>query len=164
MTKAQEHSFQRLQQAIRVIQELAPKELQRSSQRRKHDMENAHATLICHAEKLHLQLPALSTYYSPQQYLNHAQILKRQLRILEIPEAIDQQKLAWRVLPALSATIDYAAFRSIYQVPREEIDVLIEMIKRFRSDLPLFNCTIEWIVFNQKEVEVQGPSSQELFP
>jgi hypothetical protein len=130
MTKAQEHSLQRLRQAIRVLQELAPKELQRSSQRRKHDMENAHATLVCHAEKLHLQVPALSIYYSPQQYLDHAQTLERQLRVLEIPQAIDQQQLAWRVQPALSEAIHYEGFHGVYNASREEIDGLIEMIKR----------------------------------
>ncbi len=153
MTKAQERSLQRLQQTIRVIQELAPKELQRFSLRRKHNLESAYATLVSHAEKLHLQLPALSTYYSPQQYLDHAQAIECQLRVLEIPQDIDQQQLAWHVQPALGEAIDYKGFHSVYNASRGEIDGLIEMIKRYRPTLPILNCTVEWVVLKQREME-----------
>jgi hypothetical protein len=137
MTKAQERSLQRLRQAIDLIQDLAPKELKRSSRRRKHDMENAHATLVCHAEKLQMQLPALSTYYAPQQYLDHARALERQLNVLEIPQAIDQHPLAWCVQPALGEAISYEGFCAVYNASREEIGGLVETIKRYRSDLPI---------------------------
>jgi hypothetical protein len=153
MTKAQERSIQRLRQAIDMIRGLAPKELHYSSQRRKHDMENAHATLVCHAEKLHLRVPVLSTYYSPQQYLDHAQALERQLSVLEIPQTIDQQQLAWRVQPALGEAIGYEDFYGSYNASREEIDGLIEMIKRYRPGLPILNCTVEWAFLKQREME-----------
>ncbi len=156
MSKAREHSRQRLRQAIQVIQELVPKERERFSQRRKHDLEKAHATLACHAEKLHLQVPALSTFYSPQQYLDHAQLLARQLRILEMPQAMDQEDLAWRVQPAMGEAIGYEAFSSLYQMEHTEIDNLIEMIKRYRPGLPILNCTVEWAILKQREMEAQG--------
>ena len=149
-TKAQEYSMKRIRQALSVIQELAPKEMQRFSRRRKHAMEDAYATLVLHADKLHLPIAALSTYYSPQAYLNNAYELERHLIVREIPVAIDQLKVDWHVQPASSEAIDYEGFHAIYGISPEEIDGLIAFIRLHRDDVAISNGTLEWVVLKRR--------------
>ncbi len=103
LNSAQQRSVERIRQAARQIEELVPQELQRQSQRRKHQLERAYSSLTLHACKLHLQVPALSTFYNPQQYLDHARAIVGQLP--PVPDAtslIDPEVLP-RLMPDLLA-------------------------------------------------------------
>jgi hypothetical protein len=72
-TKAQWHSIDMLCQAIRRIEELAPKEEKRSSDRRKKQLITAYLSLNLHCLKLEIVLPEQqSTLYRPAFYLEQA--------------------------------------------------------------------------------------------
>lgn len=79
LNKTQQHSVERIRSVAQQIEELVSLELQQQSQRRKHSLETLYASLALHAHKLNLRVPALSTYYSPQQYLDHTRAIVRQL-------------------------------------------------------------------------------------
>jgi hypothetical protein len=78
-TKAQYYSLGRLQQAIKTIEELVPKEQKRLSMQRKKQLEQAYETLRCHCPKLGFDVPHLSYLYDPEQYLEHARIVAGQV-------------------------------------------------------------------------------------
>lgn len=78
MTKAQIHSIERIKLNARIIEENVAKELEREARQRKRAIESAYQSLTTHAHKLNISLPRLSTFYDPQQYLDHTRhILKR---------------------------------------------------------------------------------------
>jgi len=79
MSKAYEQSLQRIHQATQTIERLVPLEQKRTSMQRKKQMENAYASLSLHAGKLDIQLPRLSTFYKPEQYLEHAHLVQTTL-------------------------------------------------------------------------------------
>jgi len=92
LNSAQQRSVERIRVAVRQIEELVPQELQRQAQQRKHQLETAFSSLSLHAHKLGLQVPALSTYYNPQQYLDHARAIVGQLRIAHGVSVGEQSK------------------------------------------------------------------------
>lgn len=79
LNKEQQRSVERIRAAARRIGELVPLELRGRSQRRKKELETLYASLALHAHKLQLQVPTLSTHYSPQQYLDHTRAIVGQL-------------------------------------------------------------------------------------
>lgn len=79
MTKAREESLKRIRQAIATIEQLVLLEQKHISMQRKKQMENAYASLSLHAHKLGIQLPQLSTFYRPEQYLSHARLVADKL-------------------------------------------------------------------------------------
>lgn len=83
MTKKVKYSLKCMRQAITIIEELAPKEQKKQSFKRKHQMENAYATLQCHGGRLNLEVPQLGTFYIPEQYLANARMLASQLAGME---------------------------------------------------------------------------------
>jgi bifunctional ADP-heptose synthase (sugar kinase/adenylyltransferase) len=79
LTKAQQYSLMRLQQAIKAIEELVPKEQKRLSMQRKKQLEQAHETLRCHCPKLGFDIPHLGHLYNPDEYLAHARSVANQV-------------------------------------------------------------------------------------
>jgi hypothetical protein len=75
MNKAQQYSLMRIEQAIAVIEELAPKEEKREAIQRRRQMERAYESMTLHADKLDIEVPELSTFYYPEQYLKHARLV-----------------------------------------------------------------------------------------
>jgi hypothetical protein len=102
LTKIQQRSVERMTSAARQIETLVPLELKRQSQGRKRELETAYTSLALHAHKLQLQVPALSTFYSPQQYLDHTRFLMGQLPQARAEESSEQQTTAAAILdPAI---------------------------------------------------------------
>jgi hypothetical protein len=62
----------------------------------------------------------------------------------------------------MGEAIHYEDFQELYNASREEIDGLVEMIRRYRPGLPIFNCTIEWAVLKQRDLEAQDSLAQEI--
>jgi hypothetical protein len=83
MNKAQANSVLRIKQAIDLIERTAPPELKRFSQKRKRDMEQAWSSLTLHAHKIGIKTPNMGTWYRPQEYLSHIQVVKRALSAWE---------------------------------------------------------------------------------
>ncbi len=164
MNKAQQKSASRIRQAVQLIEGLASLEIRGSSRKRKHDMESVYSNLLLHAGKLHLQIPTLSTYYSPEQYLRNAQDILSQLERLEAiiePARLpsegngNDQPYGWRVQPEESVGIDYQAFLLFYGFTRQQIDWLITIIQHFYPKMPIQNRTVEWAVLRQRDMEGQ---------
>jgi hypothetical protein len=80
LTKKQQHSLQRLREAIALIERLAPMEQKRSARPRKQALESAHLALSLHGPRLDVEVPRLGTWYDAEQYLDHARRVARQLR------------------------------------------------------------------------------------
>ena len=59
-----------------IIEDAGPLEIKRGSQLRKHALENMMSTIQRHAYKLHIELPSLSRYYDPQQYIDIATLAR----------------------------------------------------------------------------------------
>ena len=83
--KAREDSIERLAASIQIIEDLAPKEQKREARRRRKAMEQAYESMRLHAGKLGIELPRLSTFYFPEQYLAHAQIAAEKLKEMQQP-------------------------------------------------------------------------------
>lgn len=81
LIKAQQHSLDRLRQAITEIERLVSLEQQRLSFQRKKALEHTHATLRLHAGKLDITFPALGYWYDPEEYLHHAQHVAARLAL-----------------------------------------------------------------------------------
>ena len=161
MNAKQKASADRIRKAVQLIETLAPLELKRFSQKRKHDMESAYATLALHATKLYLQPPKLSTMYDPQQYLEHARNIGGQLTRLEAltlsePTALEGQGTGWRVQPEESPELDYEAFERLYCFTRPEIDGLVQLLQAYYPGTPIQNRTVEWAVLKQRDLEGQN--------
>jgi hypothetical protein len=75
MNKAQQYSLMRIEQAIATIEELAPKEEKREAIQRRRQMEKAYESMTIHAGKLGIEVPELSLFYYPEQYLEHARLV-----------------------------------------------------------------------------------------
>jgi hypothetical protein len=82
------------------------------------------------------------------------------LRALQVPgpgtvdEAGSQQGcLAWEVQPPESPEIAYAAFEASYGLAHVQVEALIALLAQFRPDVPILNCTVEWAVLKQREME-----------
>ncbi|TMC15645.1 MAG: hypothetical protein E6J34_21490 [Chloroflexi bacterium] len=75
VSKVQQYSLARLQLAIDTIEELVPLERKRSSPKRRRRLEWAYAVCSVHCRKLNFTLPRLSTFYSEEQYLEHARLV-----------------------------------------------------------------------------------------
>jgi hypothetical protein len=164
MNRTQRESVQRLRQAVQTIEQLAPLEMRRFSQQRKHHLEVAYMTLSLHAGKLHLQVPALSTFYAPQQYLEHARMVLRQLTQLEaivVAECIpgeygaQEQAPGWRVQPEDSHEMNYEAFERIFGFTRQEIDGLIALLQHYYAGISIQNRAVEWAICKQRDMEAQ---------
>jgi len=80
MTKAQQYSIARLQQAIETIEELVPVERGRSSNQRRKWLEKAHEVLRLHGSKLGVTVPGLSHFYYPEQFLEHSRLVAGHLQ------------------------------------------------------------------------------------
>lgn len=98
LNKTQQQSVARIRLAAHTIEELVPLELKRQSQQRKHTLETMYASLTLHAHKLHLQVPALSTFYDPQQYLAHTRAIVEQLSPLPGESVSSGQQVSDAVL------------------------------------------------------------------
>jgi hypothetical protein len=77
--REREYSLMRIRRAIAIIEELAPLEQKRESKSRRKSMEKTYESLTLHADKLGMSIPRLSTFYRPEQYLEHARIMRSQL-------------------------------------------------------------------------------------
>ena len=80
LTKAQQHSIARLQQAIQTIEQLVPLERKRTSVQRRKQLENAHEVFSVHCPKLQIEVPRLSTFYNEEEFLAHARMVARQIQ------------------------------------------------------------------------------------
>ena len=79
MTKAQQHSIERIRQAAKLIEELIPKERQRESWQRRKALGKAYQAIWIHAPKLDLEAPQLTVFYDPNDYLTKTQPVLAQL-------------------------------------------------------------------------------------
>lgn len=80
-TKKQLLSAQRIEEALRIIIALVPLENNRSSQKRRHDLAKAYASLTTHAYEFGVATPHLGYMYNENEYLAGA--LKIQPAILD---------------------------------------------------------------------------------
>jgi hypothetical protein len=80
-TKAQQNSIERIKQALTIIETLVPLERKRFSQKRKHDLGKAYASLSLHAGKFGVVTPRLGYMYQENEYLTNARRVKAELLI-----------------------------------------------------------------------------------
>ena len=83
LTKAEQNSLTRLQQAIETIEQLVPIERKRSSRQRRKSLEQAHGVPRLHGDKLGFTVPSLSHFYDEEQFLEHACLVADQLQRMQ---------------------------------------------------------------------------------
>lgn len=79
MNKQQQHSIEVINAQIALILRTAEQEQKRFSFARKKTIEAAYSSLILHARKLGLHVPQLSTFYKPEEYVQHCQMILSEL-------------------------------------------------------------------------------------
>lgn len=80
VTKATQYSIDKVDQAIKIIEELAPQEVIRESAARRKQLVNAYESLDLHASKLGIIRPKLGTFYHPEEYLKNAQQMQAKVQ------------------------------------------------------------------------------------
>jgi hypothetical protein len=88
MNRAQQNSVMRMSQAIQLIEKLAPQEQKREAIQRRRKMEKAYKSLTLHGKNLNIEVPELSTFYYPEQYLSYARLVGS--RLLEKQKTLKQ--------------------------------------------------------------------------
>jgi hypothetical protein len=80
VTKATQYSIDKVAQALKNIEELAPKEIIRESATRRKQLASAYESLDLHASKLGIIRPKLGTYYHPEEYLANARQMSAKIQ------------------------------------------------------------------------------------
>ena len=80
MNKQHIRSIHAIQTNAAIINQIADQERQRGiSQARKHAIESFYRSVVGHAHKLGLDVPHLSTFYQPEEYVAHCNTMLAQI-------------------------------------------------------------------------------------
>jgi len=88
MNQQQQRSIQAIQTNTTTIKQIAEQERQRGiSQKRKRAIESLYASVVLHAHKLGLDVPRLSVFYKPDEYLANCDAILKQIEQKDGTEA-----------------------------------------------------------------------------
>lgn len=80
MNKQQQRSIHAIQTNVAILKKIAEQEQQHGiSQKRKRAIESFYGSVVLHAQKLHLDVPGLSTFYKPDEYVANCDAILQQI-------------------------------------------------------------------------------------